>query len=172
MRYRCLGILFACLLCAVVASSSEVLTEKRFTSRINDRVPIEVSLTTADWQAISAISSRVLSKEAHRYAGKFVKFTGIVGTVLSKSPRGRSLEAMPYHYDVYVETPGILLHVNTLRLCEESDFISGVSPFQRGDRYEFCGFAVRYEAHVRYHKRGSETLVIFPFSIKRLGAAE
>lgn len=170
MNYRGLGILFACLLCAVVASSSEVLTEKRFTSRIND-TQVNVSLTTTDWQAIPAISSRVLSQEAHRYAGKFVKFTGIVGTVLPTSARGRSLEMMPYHYDVYVETPGIHIQLNTLRLCEESDFISKASPFQRGHRYEFCGFAVRYEAHLRYHKRGSEKVLVIPFSVKHLGIA-
>lgn len=180
MIYRSLGILFACLLCAVVASSSEILTEKRFASRIND-TQVNVSLTTADWQAIPAISSRVLSKEAHRYAGKFVKFTGVVGTVLPKSARGRSLEMMPYHYDVYVETPGIHIQLNTLRLCEESDFISDrkhraerdvAISFQRGHRYEFCGFAVRYEAHLRYHKRGSEKVLVIPFSVKHLGIAE
>ena len=128
--------------------------------------------TEAGWQAIPAIRSRVLAEEAHRYSGKFVKFTGIVGTVLSKSPRGRSLEAMPYHYDVYLETPGILLHVNTLQLCEESDLISRESPFQRGHRYEFCGFAVRYEAHLQYNKRGSSQILVIPFSVKHLGQAE
>lgn len=171
MLSRKLGIIIACLLCAVVAGSSELSTEKTFTSRVNDTA-IEVSLTTTDWQAIPAIRSRVLSEQAHRHSGKFVKFTGIVETVLSKSPRGQRLETMPYHYDVYLEEGGILLRVNTFRLCEESDFISKDSPLQRGHRYEFYGFAVRYQAHLRYAKRGSDMLVIFPFSIRHLGVAE
>lgn len=69
----------------------------------------------------------------------------------------------------------------TIRRLRLEDYRNEVYPldspnlpteYQRGHKYEFTGFLIRYEAHAKFQKDGSVKNRVYAFEIRHLGEAE
>lgn len=69
----------------------------------------------------------------------------------------------------------------TIRRLRLEDFTTEVYPldspnlpteYERGHKYEFTGFLIRYERHSKFSKSGSVMNRVYAFEIRHLGEAD
>lgn len=140
--------------CALLVANPGVLGG--FSSTVNG-VPVEVLLSPSSDEPIKTMRSRDLRRNWADHVGKFVRFTGVVE---------------------YAEKSYRTEKIRRLRL---EDFTTEVYPldaptlpksYERGHKYEFTGFLIRYEAHAKFKESGYVKNRVYAFEIRHLGEAD
>ena len=141
------------------AERIRILELGRFSSTLNG-VPVEVSLARVARQGgepIEPMRARDLRRNWMDHVGKFVRFTGVVeyAEKSSRTKKIRRLTLEDYRNEVYpLDSP---------RLPET---------YERGHKYEFTGFLMRYEEHAEFKKDGYVKNRVYAFEIRHLGEAD
>ena len=141
-----------------------------FQIKLNGVSPIKVTLTRLAGRHMGVYTTESLRKGA--LEGTVVHFTGVIAEadtgygfqfdddVFSVSSKDvRKLRIRWTLQDAFERKPLIEVYpLDAPNLPEE---------YQPGDKYEFTGFLMRYEAHLENSKCGWETLRVYAFRIQR-----
>ena len=148
MRTKVIAITLTCVICALAIASTVNVGE--FTSKLNDAT-VKITVTKLDNTPIKRIRARDLRRDLGFDEGKFVRFSGVVEFA---SGNLVVLEGYPVIY-IFIVAPEML----------EKEFLIS-------HKYEFTGFAIRYNEHRQWEERGSKTIQVYAFDSKYIGEAD
>ena len=127
-----------------------------FSSTVNG-VPVQVTLSPQGEEPIKTMRARDLRTGWADHVGKFVRFTGIVEYAEKsfRTEKIRRLTLEDYRTEVYpLDSPNL------------------PETYERGHKYEFTGFLMRYEAHAKFKADGYAKNRVYAFEIRHLGEAD
>ena len=139
---------------AILVANPNILGE--FSSTLNG-VPVQVTLSPQGDDPIKTMRARDLRTGWSDHVGRFVRFTGVVefAQTGSRTKKVRRLTLEDYTTDVYpLDAPNL------------------PETYERGHKYEFTGFLIRYEQHAEYKKSGYAKMRVYAFEIRHLGEAD
>ena len=139
-----------------IIGAERILELGRFSSTLNG-VPVEVTLARVGSVSIKTMRARDLRRNWMDPVGKFVRFTGVVEFTQTgfRTEKIRRLTLEDYTTDVYpLDAPNL------------------PETYERGHKYEFTGFLIRYEAHAKFKKDGYVKNRVYAFEIRHLGEAD
>ena len=134
-----------------------------------NRVPIFVLLYRPGHElAFEAMDIQELLKYSDIYDGQFVRFTGTVNFDFTDShdKQRRRIELSSYPSVSYSLAGYPTVNVYPL------DLPNPPKTYERGQKYEFTGFLVRYEEHRKNQPRGETKLRVYAFDIRPLDEKE
>ena len=127
-----------------------------FSSTLNG-VPVQVTLSLESEEPIKTMRARDLRADWADHVGKFIRFTSVVEFVETgfRTEKVRRLMLENYVTDVYpLDAPNL------------------PATYERGHKYEFTGFLIRYEQHAEFEKDGFPKNRVYAFQIRHLGEAD
>ena len=129
-----------------------------FNSTFN-RVPISVLLYRPGHElAFEAMDIQELLKYSDIYDGQFVRFTGTVNFDFTDA-RNKQLQRIQLSGYPFVDVYPL-------------DLLNPPETYERGQKYEFTGFLVRYEEHRKNQPRGETKLRVYAFDIRHIDEKE
>lgn len=138
-----------------------------FQSTFN-KVPISVLLYRPGHERpFKAMDIQELLKYSDIYDGQFVRFTGTVDFDFTDShiKQLRRIKLSGYPYDP-------LLSGYTIVNVYPRNLLNPLETYERGQKYEFTGFLVRYEEHMENMPKGQPTLRLYAFDIRHVDEKE
>ena len=134
-----------------------------FQSTFN-KVPINVTLDRKGHELpFEAMDIQELFKYSDIYEGQFVRFTGTVNFDFTDS-RNKQLQRIELADKTATGYPDV--HVYLLEL------LNPLETYERGQKYEFTGFLVRYEEHRENRPEGQPTFRLYAFDIRHVDEKE